>query len=128
MTIYFSKKTGGFYNREIHGANMPTDVVEITDEEHAALLEGQSQGKLIDFDEAGYPFLAEPDPYVYTHQDVESQRLRAYADPLTGSDRFFSEAVRLQAMGAESSEIDSVKALGAARYEEIQAQYPWSAE
>lgn len=39
---------------------MPADVVEITAEEHAALLEGQSQGKLIDFDAEGYPFLADP--------------------------------------------------------------------
>ncbi len=61
--MYFSASTGGFYSREIHGDNMPADVVEITAEEHAALLEGQSQGKLIDFDENGYPILADqPEP------------------------------------------------------------------
>ncbi|HGE2123200.1 TPA: phage tail protein [Pseudomonas aeruginosa] len=38
---------------------MPVDVVEITSEDHAALLEGQSQGKIIDWDDAGYPFLAD---------------------------------------------------------------------
>lgn len=58
--MYASKTTRGFYDTAIHGASMPEDVVEITAEEHAALLEGQSQGKLIDFDEAGYPFLADP--------------------------------------------------------------------
>lgn len=127
--MYTSKTTRGFYDAAIHGANMPTDVVEITDEEHAALLEGQYQGKMIDFDEAGRPFLADPPPPApLTISEIEQLRLRAYADPLTGSDRFFSEAARLQVMGAESSEIDSVKSLGAARYEEIQAQYPWPAE
>ena len=60
--MFASKTTRGFYDAAIHGDNMPADVVEITAEEHAALLEGQSNGKVIDFDEAGRPFLAEPPP------------------------------------------------------------------
>ncbi|MDH4869799.1 hypothetical protein [Pseudomonas sp. BN515] len=60
--MYFSKSTGGFYSREIHDDNMPADVVEITAEEHAVLLAGQSQGLVIDFDAAGRPFLADPAP------------------------------------------------------------------
>lgn len=58
--MYFSKSTRGFYSQEIHGDNMPADVVEITAEEHAALLHGQAQGKVIDADADGRPFLAEP--------------------------------------------------------------------
>ena len=58
--MFASKTTRGFYDAAIHGDNMPADVVAITTEEHAALLEGQSQGQLIDFDEAGYPLLTEP--------------------------------------------------------------------
>ena len=58
--MFASKTTRGFYDAAIHGDNMPTDVVEITAEEHTALLEGQSVGKLIDFCEAGYPLLTEP--------------------------------------------------------------------
>lgn len=58
--MFYSKTTGGFYDRTIHGDNIPADAIEITAEEHAALLEGQSQGKLIQADENGYPFLAEP--------------------------------------------------------------------
>lgn len=125
MTIYFSKKTRGFYNVTIHGNNMPADVVKITNEEHAALLEGQSQGKLIDFDEAGRPVLVDPAPHKSSRAEIEAMRLRAYADPLTGSDRFFSEAVRLQVMGADAAEIEKVKALGADRFAEIQSEYPW---
>ena len=60
--MFYSKSTGGFYDAAIHGDIMPADVVEITAEEHAALLEGQSNGKLIDFDKDGYPFLEDPAP------------------------------------------------------------------
>lgn len=60
MTIYYSKQTGGFYIREIHGDNMPADVVEITAEQHVALIEGQSNGKVITSDENGFPILIDP--------------------------------------------------------------------
>lgn len=60
-----------------------------------------------------------------TREQIESMRLRAYADPLTGSDRLFAEAVRLQAINAPAEEIDAVKSAGVHRYEEIQAAYPW---
>ena len=65
--MFFSASTGGFYTREIHGENMPADVVEITAEEHAALLEGQSQGKLIQADINGRPVLADPPPPTPEH-------------------------------------------------------------
>ena len=60
--MYYSKSTNGFYTREIHGDNIPADAVEITDAEHAALLEGQSQGKVIVADESGRPILQDPPP------------------------------------------------------------------
>lgn len=62
-----------------------------------------------------------------TREQIEALRLYAYADPLTGSDRYFAEAVRLRAMGADQAEIDVVDAAGAARYAEIQRTYPWPA-
>ena len=58
--MYYSKSTGGFYDREIHGDNIPEDAVEITNQEHAALLDGQSNGKIITADENGYPVLTDP--------------------------------------------------------------------
>lgn len=58
--MFASKSTGAFYDAAIHGESMPADVVKITAEEHAALMDGQSNGKLIDFGEDGHPFLAEP--------------------------------------------------------------------
>ena len=57
---YASKSTRGFYTPEIHGENMPADVVGITDEQHAALIDGQSAGKVIDWDSGDVPVLADP--------------------------------------------------------------------
>ena len=62
-----------------------------------------------------------------TVEEVERLRLVAYADPITGSDRFFAEAARLQAIGGTTDEIEAARAAGAARYAEIQGQYPWPA-
>lgn len=56
---------------------------------------------------------------------VEAARLQAYADPITGSDRYFSEAARLLAMGGTEEQIEAAQAAGAARSEEIQAMNPW---
>ena len=58
--MYYSKSTGGFYDTAIHGDNIPADAVEITQQQHAALLQGQSEGKLIAADENGYPILQDP--------------------------------------------------------------------
>lgn len=126
--MFYSKSTGGFYSREIHGDNIPADAVENTVAEHAALLEGQSQGKCIVGDANGRPALQDPAPSEPpTGERIEAQRLRAYADPLTGSDRYFAEASRLQVMGAAQEEIDAANAAGANRYAEIQNAYPWPA-
>lgn len=59
----------------------------------------------------------------YARQDVEAMRLTAYAHPVNGSDRYFSESARMQAMGESGWE--DVRAVGVARYTEIQKQYPW---
>lgn len=65
----------------------------------------------------------EPKPS-YTDEQIEAMRLRAYADPFTGSDRYFAEASRMKAMGEEGWE--SVRNQGVVRYQEIQAEYPWN--
>lgn len=62
MTRYYSKSTGWFYTSSVNGADIPDDAVEITDEEHAALLQGQAEGKRIVPDENGRPTLADPPP------------------------------------------------------------------
>lgn len=62
-----------------------------------------------------------------TREQIEVLRLQAYADQITGSDRYFAEVARLQALGAAQEEIDAASAAGAKRYAEIQEEYPWPA-
>lgn len=77
--MFYSKSTGGFYCREIHGNNMPEDVVEITIEQHTALVEGQSQGKIIGSDDDGYPILiCQPSPSPEQLQAQINAEARAY--------------------------------------------------
>lgn len=122
--MFFSRSTGGFYSYEIHGGNMPADVVAITAEQHAALLQGQSAGHVIGWSDDGFPALqAPPPPAPLTAGQVEALRLRAYADPLSGSDRYFAEAARMQAVGENGWE--AVRTLGVTRFAQIQAEYPW---
>jgi len=85
--MFYSKSTNGFYTRDIHGDNIPEDAVEITAEQHAALLEGQSQGKIISADENGYPILIDPPPLTaeQIQEAVTAARAAAYvkeSDPL----------------------------------------------
>lgn len=58
--MFYSAKTGGFYDRDIHGVNIPGDAVEITVAEHAALLTAQSAGKRIEADANGRPVAVDP--------------------------------------------------------------------
>jgi hypothetical protein len=58
--MFYSKSTNGFYTPEIHGENIPTDSVAITDEQYLALLNGQTEGKQIKGDDNGNPILVEP--------------------------------------------------------------------
>ena len=71
--MFYSKSTGGFYSREIHGDNIPADAVEITAEQHAALIEGQSQGNRIIADENGFPVLVDtpkPNPQIQINAEA----------------------------------------------------------
>ena len=54
--MYYSKTTNGFYSKEVNGDSIPFDAVEITNEQHAALLQGQAAGKLIS-SQGGAPVL-----------------------------------------------------------------------
>lgn len=72
---------------------------------------------------------APPSPaHVISRRDIEEQRLRAYADPITGSDRYFAEASRMKAMGGSAADIDAATEAGIARAAEIAAMYPWPAD
>lgn len=68
---------------------------------------------------------AEVQPHAeWAREEVDRRRLIAYADPSTGSDRFFAEANRLEAQGMPV-EAAAARAAGVTRYEEIKAKHPW---
>ena len=85
--MFYSAKTGGFYDTAIHGDNIPSDAVEITKEQHAALLEGQSQGKGIVAGKGGKPVLKDPPPptpeqIIAQYTGAVQQHLDAFARTL----------------------------------------------
>lgn len=58
--IYYSPQTRGFYDKRVHTA-VPDDAVEISDQEHATLLEGEAQGLVITAGPSGQPMLVAPE-------------------------------------------------------------------
>jgi hypothetical protein len=82
--MFYSKVTGGFYDTAIHGDNIPADAVEISNEEHSALLEAQSHGKIIHGDTLGNPVAVDPPPptpeqILSSFTAATQQRLDAFA-------------------------------------------------
>lgn len=72
--MFYSKSTQGFYSTEIHGSNMPSDVVEISVQTHQDLLQSQSQGKQIVADENGFPVAIDPPVVAPTWDSIRTQR------------------------------------------------------
>lgn len=72
----------------------------------------------------GLPMVVD-NPVPSQREQIETKRLQAYADLITGSDRFFSEATRLQMMGAAEDEIQAARQIGLDRYADIRASLPW---
>lgn len=108
--LYYKSKTGEVYAYETEEDRVQCgapELVEMTPEDVDAHLN--------------------PPAKPLTREQIEALRLQAYADQLTGSDRYFAEAARLQAMGAAQEEIDAANAAGVKRYAEIQGEYPWPA-
>lgn len=126
--MLYSRSTGGFYREDIHGANIPDDALPVSQERYNSVIANPTPGKVLSHDSDGLPILIDPPPPLpLTLKQVEAERLRAYADPITGSDRYFSEAQRETLMGNPDA-ADAAKALGMARFAEIKAEHPWPAE
>jgi len=58
--MFFSPDKRGFYSQNVHGAAIPADAVPITAEAHAALLDAQAQGAVIQPDGNGNPIAVYP--------------------------------------------------------------------
>jgi hypothetical protein len=146
MTIYYDKITGGFHNTLISGeryvdvsngrggfvsmlnktCSLPPDnqITAITQDEYERIFNGLSKGMRVVSLPNGKPTLTDKlPPTPFTKSEIEEFRLKSYSNPLTGSDRLFSESMRMQIMG--ESGFEEVRARAIARFEEIQAQYPW---
>lgn len=120
--MHFSISDGCFYDKSIQ-KDIPEDSVEITKDEFRKLLAGRSAGKKIVIGKSGKPQLVEGDKFVPTREEVDAQRLVAYANAFTGSDRYFAEAQRMQVMGEPGWE--DVRDEGIKRFEAIQIEFPW---
>lgn len=56
MFLFYSHSAAGFFHPDIH-SSMPDDAVQISAEEHAALLAGEAAGQRISVDPEGRPIL-----------------------------------------------------------------------
>ena len=98
---YYSKSSNAFYIREIHGNNIPSDTVEVTDEEHQRIFtEHYATGKQITSDSNGRPILVDAPPLPYTN-------LRAAAYPSIGDqlDALYHAGVFPADMAAKIKEV-----------------------
>ena len=79
-TVYFySAKTGGFYDLEIFGSNLPSDVCEVSSEEYAQLMLASSRGKVIRPDEEGRPVISEAQEPTQEQIHLAERTWRDYA-------------------------------------------------
>ena len=88
MTIFHSPSTGAFYDDGFWDAPLPEDVTEVSAEDHAALMQAASQGKVIQAGPDGAPVaLDAPAPpaeavaiVVRRRRDAEIARLRWFVE------------------------------------------------
>lgn len=106
--MFYAKSTGGFYDPAIHGDNIPLDAVEITASEYAALLDGQSIGKLIVADADGRPTLSDPPALtldeIKAEKNVEINAARAAAN----TSAFIHDGKSFSCDALSRSDIDGV--------------------
>ena len=116
--MLFAKSTGGFYSRDIHGKAIPADATEITADEYAALLAGQSAGQRIMAGDDGRPYLADPPaPSEAERQASQRQQILAELAALGAAGARPARAIALAvAAGDEPAPADI------ARLREIEAQ------
>lgn len=58
--LFYSAKTGGLYAADINGENIPPDAIEISAEEHQALISAASEGRMVIPGLDGRPMVSEP--------------------------------------------------------------------
>lgn len=80
--MFYSKTTKGFYDQEIHGNNMPSDCVEVSQQDYDALFAAQASGKEIVPDANGRPVLANPPVQVLPYDKARAREYPPLGDQL----------------------------------------------
>lgn len=75
-TRYYSKTTGCTYLASLHGANMPADVVPITEERFLSVIGNPLPGKIRGHDAQGLPILIDPLPPTTDELSVQERSWR----------------------------------------------------
>lgn len=73
-TYYFSKTENGFFTSAVLA---PSDAVEISAEQWAELMDGQSEGKYISSNAGGFPVLTDPPPPTTEALIAEAERQKS---------------------------------------------------
>ena len=108
MQYYYSSSTKGLYRSDIHGNTIPTDTVVITQAKHMALLAAQSQGKIIQPDQNGYPVAVEPpSPPEPTQEELTQQRIKEIQSLLTANDLASVRPLRAKLAGTATEADDA---------------------
>lgn len=128
--MFYSESLAGFIpaawkdDGTYTAATWPADAVLLTADECETYHRGTPPiGKALGAKNGRPTWVDLPPPKPLAREEVEAMRLRAYADPVAGSDRFFAEATRMQAVGESGWE--AVRTQGVTRFAEIKAEYPW---
>lgn len=102
--MYYSKSENAFYseaifgNKDNEGFSGPSDVIEITDDEHQRLLAGQAAGSVIIAGEDGSPTLADARSLM-SDQQIAAQVRMQRDDLLDSSDWIVRRQADEQALG-----------------------------
>jgi hypothetical protein len=72
--MFYAPSTGGFYNPSIHGTNIPSDAISISDAEYDNLLAELSAGKVIVVNSNGVPVAVAPPAIPATWDEVRANR------------------------------------------------------
>lgn len=113
------------YGFALEQSNDWTSYQEITDEEHARLFKGQSEGKIIKFKDDATPYLAEPEPQK-TEKEQYDAGLISKEEYNVYIDRQREAAYRQEAdpLGMQAMRGDIDKAEWLAKIDEIKRRYP----
>ncbi|KHK61470.1 phage tail assembly chaperone [Pseudomonas frederiksbergensis] len=109
--MFASKSTRGFYDSAIHDS-MPSDVVQISSTLHAELLLAESGGKIIEWNDDGYPIAVDPPPASREELAVVERIWR---------DQQLSETDGVVARHRDEQESGMETSLGSTKYSELQA-------